>query len=375
MASVSKRDTSRGPRYDVRYRTPSRQVRTKTFKRKVDADRYAREVETDMSRGDWTDPRRGRETFADWWARWWPTTVDLAPSTRARDANYAKNHILPRFGALPLGAIEHTDVAEWVAEMSAKDLAPATVTKAKQILSKTLDAAVDAGLIRSNPSARVKTPKIVQREMRFCTPEEIAALADAIDARYRALVFVGGYCGLRFGELAGLKRDRVDLLHRRLDVIENATEVSGHTIVGRPKTRAGRRTVPVPSVVADVLTEHLGRTPGDLVFPAPAGGYMRRGLFRRRFWLPATAAAGLDGLRPHDLRHTAVSLWIAAGASPKEIAVRAGHSSVSVVLDRYGHLLPGQSDAVDDALDAMARGAAKPNGASVRAMDARWNEK
>src|SRR5699024_8685948 len=131
------------------------------------------------------------------------------------------------------------------------------------------------------------------------------------------------------------------------------------------KTRAGRRTVPVPSVVADALREHLDRTAGDLVFPAPEGGYLRRGLFRRRFWLPATKAAGLDGLRAHDLRHTAVALWIAAGASPKEIAVRAGHSSVSVVLDRYGHLLPGQVDAVNDALDAMARGASTEQDATV----------
>ena len=68
---------------------------------------------------------------------------------------------------------------------------------------------------------------------------------------------------------------------------------------------------------------------------------------------PAAAAAGLDGLRPHDLRHTAVALWIAAGASPREIAARAGHTSVVTVLDRYGHLLPELDDRLRDRLDEM----------------------
>jgi integrase len=75
-------------------------------------------------------------------------------------------------------------------------------------------------------------------------------------------------------------------------------------------------------------------------------------------WAPGVKPAGLEHLRPHDLRHTAVSLWIAAGASPKEIAARAGHTSVVTVLDRYGHLLPGHEEKVNDALDEMARVAA-----------------
>jgi integrase len=72
--------------------------------------------------------------------------------------------------------------------------------------------------------------------------------------------------------------------------------------------------------------------------------------FRLRFWLPAIEAAGLDDVRVHDLRHTAVSLWIAAGANPKEVARRAGHTSVRTVFDVYGHLLPDADDALVDAL-------------------------
>lgn len=120
--------------------------------------------------------------------------------------------------------------------------------------------------------------------------------------------------------------------------------------------------MPLPRFLVDELTREAGALgPDQLVFPAPEGGPIRGSLFRRRFWLPAIDAAGVLPLRLHDLLHTAVALWIAAGATPKEIAVRAGHSSVAVVLDRYGHLLPGVEERVTEALDEMGRNA-RPSG-------------
>jgi integrase len=89
------------------------------------------------------------------------------------------------------------------------------------------------------------------------------------------------------------------------------------------------------------------------VFTAERGGVLRTSNFRIKVWLPAVREAGLAPLRPHDLRHTAVALWIAAGANPKEVSVRAGHTSVSFTLDRYGHLFPGHDDELRDRLDAM----------------------
>jgi integrase len=112
--------------------------------------------------------------------------------------------------------------------------------------------------------------------------------------------------------------------------------------IGSPKTRASRRTVGLPRFVAEELAAHLADA-DDLdafVFTAPQGGPLRVTGFRARVWRRATRAAGLDGLRIHDLRHTAVALWIAAGANPKEVSARAGHASVSFTLDRYGHLYP-----------------------------------
>jgi integrase len=93
--------------------------------------------------------------------------------------------------------------------------------------------------------------------------------------------------------------------------------------------------------------------PEAFVFSAPQGGPLRVTAFRARVWRPATRAAGLDGLRIHDLRHTAVALWMAAGANPKEVAARAGHTSVSFTLDRYGHLYPESDAALRERLDAI----------------------
>jgi integrase len=218
---------------------------------------------------------------------------------------------------------------------------------------------VDAGLIAQSPCRRIALPRVEREERRFLTPTEIGALAEAIDPRYRAMVIFDAYCGLRLGELAGIRRSRVDLLHGQVRVTEIAVEVKGELLFGPPKTRAGYRKVPLPRFVADEMAAHLD-TYGDpdpeaLVFVGADGGALRANGWRARHWRPAIKAAGLEPLRPHDLRHTAVSLWVAAGASPKQIAGWAGHTSVSVVLDRYGHLFPGHEGAVLDRLEGFAQ--------------------
>jgi integrase len=319
------------------------------------------ETETAKARGTWTDPSLGRVLFRDWLGEWWATTTNLRASTMERDESLLRRLGLPRFGDAPLAAISQCDVRAWVAELSAGPLAPATVQKAYQLLGKVMGAAVDAGTLAQSPCRRVPLPKVEREEMRFLTPAEVATLADAIHTRYRALVLVGACGGLRIGELAGLRRSRVDLLHGTVQVGEIVVEVGGVLHIGPPKTRASRRTVGLPRFVVEELAAHLAG-PGDpeaFVFTAPEGGPLRVHGFRARVWRPATRAAGVDGLRIHDLRHTAVALWIAAGANPKEVSTRAGHASVSFTLDRYGHLYPEADTALRDRLDALY-GSAQP---------------
>jgi integrase len=360
MASI---DRYRDGRWRARWRDPEGASRSQVFARKVDAERHLTAVEHGKLSGAYVDPAAGRLRFGQWWQQWSEAQVGLRPSTLARNQAYGRSLILPTFARRQLASIEYLDVQRWVGELVAAGKAPATVGKACQLLGKSLRAAVRARLVSHDPTDGVELPKVERSETRFLVPSEVATLSETIRPAYRSLVLLGAYGGLRFGELAGLRRARVDLLHARVEVSEIAVEVRGHLHFGPPKTRAGHRSVPLPRFVVEALGEHANALePGALVFPAPEGGTMRASQFRRRVWQPAVEAAGLDPLRIHDLRHTAVAFWNAAGASPVEIARRAGHTSVVTVLDRYGHLLPGAEDLVTEALEAMGRAVVTPPG-------------
>jgi integrase len=357
MAHIERRVRAGKVSYRARYRDPAGREHSKTFTRRVDAERFVVEVEHAKSRGAWVDPTLGRITFAAWLDQWWATTTNLRQSTQARDQASLRVHAIPRFGRMPLAAIRQIQVRAWVAELAGQGLKPATVVKAYQLFGKVMAAAVDAGIIAQSPCRRIPLPKVEQDEKRFLTPAEIARLASTIQPRFRALVLVSAYGGLRIGELAGLRRGRVDTTRATVTVLEIATDVSGRLVFGPPKTRAARRTISLPAPVADELEQHLASyaepDPDALVFTATRGSALRATNFRRRVWTSAVHAAELDGLRIHDLRHTAVALWIAAGASPKEVARRAGHTSVKTVLDVYGHLYDEADVALRERLEAM----------------------
>lgn len=350
MASIVEKQLADGSRaYLVRFRTSDGHQRSKQFKRKRDAEAHSNLVEVDRRQGSLIDPRLGRVTVSEWWAQWWPTVTNLRPSTVARDTQFFRTHALPVFGNTQLAKLDRTTLRAWVAELGSADgsnLAPATIHRVVQLMNKCVNAALEDRLISHNPVAKLPLPRIERQEMRFLTVEELWSLASAIDPRYRAFVLLGGFGGLRLGEMLGLRWSRVDLLRRRVHVAETLVDITGHISFGPPKTKAAVRSVPLPSFVCDELSL-LAQQPLDpemLVFRSPDGLPIRATLFRRRFWAPAVKVAGLEPLRIHDLRHTAVSLWIADGAHPKQIAVMAGHTSVSVVLDRYGHLYPQQDE-------------------------------
>jgi integrase len=191
---------------------------------------------------------------------------------------------------------------------------------------------------------------------------------EQVAPRYRALVFVGCYAGPRIGELAALRWGDVDLLHRTVGITRKVVEVTGQGLLeGATKTKAGRRTVTIPRLVAEELEQHRDRFPSDrLVFTAPSGTQIRANNLRRRAWARAVQLAQLDPAPTfHDMRHTAVSLWIAAGATDLEVAKWAGHRSVSFTKDRYAHLFPEHGAALPDRLDAFIAAATPTPAAST----------
>jgi hypothetical protein len=180
MASIEKRVRNGRVSYRARYRDPSGRQRVKTFRRKIDAEKYLALIEAAKLRGTWTDPAHGKITLAEWLETWWGSAADLRPSTVARDRAYLNSLVLPRFGTTPLAAITQPEIQAWVAQLTARGFAAATVVQAYQLLGRTLTAAVNADMIPRSPCRAVRLPKIEREEMRFLNPAEVARLADAI---------------------------------------------------------------------------------------------------------------------------------------------------------------------------------------------------
>jgi integrase len=219
--------------------------------------------------------------------------------------------------------------------------------------------AVRDSVLARNPAAGVRLPKLSKAERRFLTAAEVDALADAF-GEYRLVVLTLAYCGLRWGELAALRVGRVDTLRRRLEVVEAVVEVRGHLTWGAPKSHQ-RRSVPMPAFLAgDIAAYVVGKAPGDLVFTGRRGGILRNLNFRRDHFDAAATAAGLNGLTPHELRHTAASLAVASGASVKAVQRMLGHASAAMTLDVYAGLFEDDLDGVADRMDALGRSAVAP---------------
>ncbi len=360
--TIDRRDNGR---YRARYQGPDRRWRSRTFDRRIDAQRWLSNELVKLDRGEWVDPRAGRVLFASVAERWMAGRAALRETTRARDRSYLKSLVLPHLGDNPVGSVQPSDLEAWVADLVADGKAPATIQKAWQIASGVFRLAVRDRLIALSPARDVRLPKIERSEPTALTVDQVMRLADTIDPRYRALVLVGAFGGLRIGELAGLQLGDIDPLRSLVRVRRTASDVRGRVIVGPPKTAKSIRMVVLPRSITDQLVEHVARLdktgPDAWLFPAPEGGPIRRTAWMRRVWKSALAAAGLDqDLGTHTLRRSQVALLIAQGEHPKVIADRLGHTSVRTVLDVYGHLYEGADEAAAERLDAQIASRSNP---------------
>lgn len=372
MASVERRGSGSKP-WRARYRTPEGRSRSQQFARKVDAERFLAALETDKLRGTWVDPSRSTETVAAWVEQWRVSVVDLRPSALSRLDATVNTHVLPAFGARRLSSISNADVRAWAARLHRDaGMSASSVRKAVFALRRILAAAVADRRLAVNPAQDVPLPAERSGDQRFLTAEEVERLADAIAPRFRAFVLVASYGGLRFGELAALRRGRIDLLRGKVSVAETLVDLNGELSFGPPKTKNSRRTVPLPRRVLRELEQHLstyvGAAGDALVFTGLQGQPLRRAGFRRSWWQPAVRAAGLEPLKVHELRHTFVSLWASAGVDLYEVSVRAGHSSAAFTQDRYRHLYEDADDRIADRLDALLDGLAPDHDAAVRRL-------
>jgi integrase len=266
-----------------------------------------------------------------------------------------ERHILPRLGPVELGRLDVTTVRAWHSQMLTAT-GQVTAAKAYRLLRTILNTAVEDSRIIANPciirgAGIERTP-----ERPTATVEQVYSVADAIEPRYRVLVLLAAFSGLRFGELAALTRDRIDLKAKTVTVTEAASDMSdGSRIVGPPKTDRGYRTVAIPTQIVTEIRKHLqafvGPAPDALVFAGPKGAPLRRNNFHL-YWKDARETAGLDLLHFHDLRHTGNTLAAATGASTAELMARMGHASPRAALI-YQHATPERDQAIAKALGGM----------------------
>jgi integrase len=345
-------------RYQARYRVDGLwKSAPATFRTKGDADAFLAATRADIDRGIWTDPAAGQIELAVFSERWLSDRPHLRPRTRDLYRGLLRLHILPTLGDTALGRLTPAQVRQWRAAMI-KDgrPGPSTIAKSYRLLHAICETAVEDSVIARNPcvikGASVERP--VERPV--ATIEEVYALADAIEPRYRAMLLLATFCGLRVGELRALRQRNLDLLHRTVAVVEQYQQLAdGTLLLGPPKTDAGRRKVAIPEVIISDLEEHLATwcTPGrdNLVFPGSSGRPFRTATLHAA-WQRALKATGTEGLRFHDLRHTGNTLAAATGASTKELMARMGHASPRAALI-YQHATKDRDAQIAAGLSAL----------------------
>jgi integrase len=362
----------RPERYRVRYRDPAGRHRSRTFRRRRDAEDFARRVEIQIADGAWRDPTAARRPLGELAEAYFAGAYDLRRASRVLYEGSWRRHIAPTFAETPVGGIRPEDVRAWVDGLLRSGLGPRTVQVARQVLGRILQRAVEDGLIRTNPVRAVRPPAAAPKETRVPTTAEVEAVAEAIEPRYRAMVLVAAYAGLRLGEVAGLQRRDLRLLERRVDVRRQVTEVRGVLEVGPLKTATSRRTVPIPAFLAEELAAHLAAytapEPDAFVFTGPGGGPVRRATFRTRYFDPAIKAAGVEPFTFHALRDHAATAAIRAGADVKVVQRMLGHVDAALTLNRYAAYMPDAAELVAERLEeirAQARARAVGGGRVV----------
>jgi integrase len=259
-------------------------------------------------------------------------------------------HVLPTLGGARLSRIQRRDIQRLADELLTSGADPSTIRNALKPLQVIYRRAIEDGDLAVNPCERLRLPAARGRRERIASPTEAAALIAALRLEDRALWGCAFYAGLRRGELRALVWGDVDLAD---GLIRVGRSMDGYGAAGEPKSRAGRRSVPIVAALRDLLVEHklVTRRDSGLVFGSSGTQPFTPTAVRKRA-LTAWRRAVLDPIGLHECRHTFASLLIAAGVNAKAITAYLGHASIQTTFDLYGHLMPGNEDEAVALVDA-----------------------
>jgi integrase len=331
------------------------------FTSKKAAQAKAKEIDTDKRRGTFLDPDAGKLTLAEWSTTWFDA-LDVAPTTTSQYTSLARNHILPRRGAISLGSISGIAVHTWAKKLRAQGYAISTVSTITKIMTMMLADATDERLIAANPiqpRRRGKRQHTTRTERPWATPEQalpIALQANALVGPWAAILMItAAWTGARWGELAGLQRINTHLDDGCFVIdpdIGALHEVDGTLELGPPKTTESARTVTLPPFLIDLLRAHLTTHDHPHVFVTAQHELLRRSNFARRAMRPAADGnlhrrrphvrvhPVLPGLTFHGFRHSHKTWLIADGIPDVAQARRLGHRIPDKIQHIYSHVAP-----------------------------------
>ncbi|WP_374928597.1 tyrosine-type recombinase/integrase [Kytococcus sedentarius] len=335
-----------------------------TFTAKMDGEAWLAAERALVERPDWRAPDQRDDAplptlreYADHWL----ARRELRPRTVILYRGLLDRHVLPTLGAVPLDGITSPQVRGWFDNL---ETGPTARAQAYSLLRTILGTAVDDQLLSRNPcTLRNAGRKPRMHHVEVMTPQQIAVATSVMPQRLQALLLVTAWCGLRLGEALELRRGDVDRLPNGTFVVKvrrAVSRVKGAWLVGPPKTAHGVRDVAVPPHVSEVLARHLAEyTPqrdDALLWPSPRDPdtYLQRSTLNLS-WRPAAEAAGVPGMRWHDLRHTGATLAAQAGATVPELMARIGHSTPAAAL-RYQHAAQGRDAQIAGALSRLVEG-------------------
>jgi integrase len=279
----------------------------------------------------------------------WLENAEIRPSTYELRSGTIRRHIVPYIGQRPLLELDIRDVKNWLQTLAERRVGARTRNVAYNTLSNALSAAAREERISKNPCASVPAPRVERKTKRVLDPAESHRLIQAASPGLeRAIITLALNTGMRQGELFALTWGDVDLDRAELTVEATLTEAKDGTLVRTPpKTQASRRRFKLPVRAAEEIrrfreTTAFSTDRDALVFTDAKGKPLRKSNFVRRLFLPLLSRAGLPRVTFHSLRHTSLSILIAEGTDPVQIARRAGHTTTRMTMDHYGHLFSAQ---------------------------------
>jgi integrase len=357
--SIRRLERKGGTRWEVRYRD-GRRNRSRAFDRKKDAVAFESEVKRRKRLGALAELDAGEERLADFGQQWWRLHAkpNLAPSTLKSYASVWDLHVLPHLGDHELRQITPEVVANLRADLDATDVGPATVRRALFVLQSVMRLAALQSKVQANPVRVVGKPRQPRRLVRPITPETVERIREQLSQRDATLVSLLAYAGLRPGEALALTWGAV---RRRTILIDRSIVLGQEKGTKTNATRTVRLVGPLAQDLAEWRLACRRPSADAYVLPRAAGGAWRDDDYRnwrKRKFVPAACAAGLESPRPYDLRHSFVSLLIQEGLSVVEVARQAGHSPEEC-LRTYAHVFeefdPADRTSAEDRIRAARR--------------------